>query len=253
VKTIVTAGKGGTGKSMILNHLLQRHVLSGYLGRILVVDADPHQSLTRLLEAEPRATLGELRHRYAAELSSGKGLGKQSRRDFARELAQDATVAIEGADLLVMGHDPDPGCQCVVNNILGSTLDNLAVAYDWVIVDNEAGIEPIGRHGWRMDYLLLISSPRPLEMDVIHKILQRRRDVQRELGCACLLLNRGGKLQGKIPSGTALLGSLPFSVKLATEELPDEVWLSALDQAWKNFAVLIWKQKLQIQPTRMRR
>ena len=248
MKTIVTAGKGGTGKSMILAHLLERHLLQRDFGRILVVDADPHQSLTLLLGAAPRATLGELRHQHRLALKTGQGLDALSRRDFARQLAQEAIIPIQGADLLVMGHNDQPGCQCVVNTILGSTLDSIAEDYDWVIVDNEAGIEPIGRHGWKMDYLLLISSLRPLEIDVVHKILERRRDVQREIGCACLLLNRDeptAQRIAKLPAETALLGSLPFSRGLAIREEPDEAWLMALDQAWGNFERVLWKQRLQ--------
>ena len=250
MKTIVTAGKGGTGKSMILAHLLKRHILKNDFGRVLIVDADPHQSLTFLLGAQPQATLGELRHRHGLDLKTGQGLEAISRREFARQLAQEAIVPIEGADLLVMGHNDQPGCQCVVNNILGSTLDSVAADYDWVIVDNEAGIAPIGRHAWRIDYLLLTSSLRPLEMDVIHKILERRRDVQREIGCACLLLNRvetASSTSAKVPDETALLGSLPFSRSMAVDEIPDSHWLSAIDRAWRSFEMLLWKEKLQVQ------
>lgn len=248
MKTIVTAGKGGTGKSTILLHLLKRHIIGNGFGRLLVVDADPHQSLTFLLGAQPQATLGKLRHQHGLALKTGQGLEALTRREFARELAQEAIVPISGADLLVMGHNDQPGCQCVVNNILESTLDSVAADYDLVVVDNEAGIEPIGRHAWRMDYLLLTSGVRPLEMDVIEQILERRRSVGREIGCACLLFNRVQAeqvLHADIPRETALLGSLPYCESLVLHEQPDEIWLAALDQAWKNLALIIQKNRLQ--------
>ena len=237
MKTIVTAGKGGTGKSMILSHLLRRHILGSGFGRVLVVDADPHRSLATLLGVRSPATLGELRHRYEAELRTGQGLEGVGRSDFAKQLAQEAIVAIEGADLLAMGHNEQPGCQCVVNNLLGSTLDAVARDYDLVVVDNEAGIEPIGRHDWYLDYLLLISGPRPMELDVIRQILDRRRDVGRGIGCACLLFNRslaGQEIGADIPRETGLIGTLPYSESLAIRETPDEAWLDALQRAWGN-------------------
>ena len=248
MKTIVTAGKGGTGKSMILKFLLQRHILGADFGRVLVVDADPHQSLTFLLGAEPKATLGDLRHQHGLALKTGQGLEALSRREFARQLAQEAIVPIMGADLLVMGHNDQPGCQCVVNNILGSTLDSVAEDYDLVVVDNEAGIEPIGRHGWRIDYLLLTSGPRPLEMAVVQQILERRWDVERELGCACLLFNRAQPeqiFQVEIPRDVVPLGSLPFSQELALREQPDDAWFAALEQAWAHLSGLMVKHGLQ--------
>lgn len=246
MKTIVTAGKGGTGKSMILSHLLRRHILGNGFGKVLVVDADPHQSLAMLLGAQSSPTLGELRHQHGIELKTGQGLKGMGRRDFARQLAQEAIVAIEGADLLVMGHNNQPGCQCVVNNILGTTLDAVAGDYDLVIVDNEAGIEPIGRHDWPLDYLLLVSGPRPMELDVVRQILKRRSDVKRETGCACLLFNRslaGQAMEAEIPAETALLGDLPYSPSLAMYETPDDAWLDALERAWRNMLDIMQRKK----------
>jgi CO dehydrogenase maturation factor len=235
-KIIATAGKGGTGKSMTLSHLLKRHILGNGFGRVLVVDADPHQSLSHLLGVKPKANLGELRHKYAQELKTGLGLGETSRRDFARQLTEEALIPIEGGDLLVMGHNNEAGCQCVVNNILGSTLDAIASQYSLIVIDNEAGIEPIGRQAWPVDYLLLFSSPKKMELEVAWKILARASEVERQIGCICLLLNRThiGQSLSAVYSGpnTAVLGALPYSELLEQEERPDEAWLAALDKAW---------------------
>ncbi len=241
MKTIVTAGKGGTGKSMTLSHLLKRHILGNGFGRVLIVDADPHQSLTRYLGVQPHTNLGELRHKYAQELRTGQGLEEKSRRDFASQLAQEAIMPLEGGDLLVMGKNDQPGCQCVVNTLLGNALDAVAENYDLVVVDNEAGIEPIGRQNWRVDHLLLFSSPKGAELDVAWQILERADDVDRQIGAAYLLLNRTytgqdlraiyADLQKKV-SSTVVLGRLPYSEQLDREEYPDETWLAALDKAW---------------------
>ena len=232
---IATAGKGGTGKSMTISHLLRRHILGNGFGRVLVVDADPHQSLPHLLGVKPKTNLGELRHKYAQELKTGLGLGETSRRDFARQLAQEAITPLEGGDLLVMGHNNEPGCQCVVNNILGSTLDAIASQYRLIVIDNEAGIEPIGRHAWPVDFLLLVSSPKLLELDVAWQILRRAQDTQRKISHPCLILNRtfeGQDFLSAYTGGAAVLGALPYSSQLAKTEKPDNVWLEALDQVW---------------------
>ena len=237
--TIITAGKGGTGKSTAISHLLKRHILGNGFGPVLVVDADPHQSLTHHLGTKPEKTLGELRHTHKSKLKSGQGLEDMSRQAFARLLTEQALLPIEGGDLLVMGRNDEPGCQCVVNNILGRALDALADQYALVVVDNEAGIEQIGRHGWPVDHLLLFSSPKERELDVAWQILDRASEAKRQIGSAYLLLNRTHEGQDlrllsadQRVTATAVLGTLPYSEKLDREEIPDEAWLDALDQVW---------------------
>jgi CO dehydrogenase maturation factor len=164
-------------------------------------------------------------------------------------LAQEAITPISGGDLLVMGHNDEPGCQCVVNHILGSALDAVAAEYDLVIVDNEAGIEQIGRHAWPINFLLLMSSPKPLELDVALQILKRARETQRRIDTPCLILNRAFNgqdyqtysrqiLQGEY-TNVAVLGSLPYSQQLALSEEPDDAWLAALDDVWSRLAWLL--------------
>ena len=239
MKTIVTAGKGGTGKSTTIAHLLRRHILGNGFGKVLVVDADPHQSLMYHLGAKPEKTLGELRHTHKSELKSGQGLENMSRQAFARILTEQAIFPIEGGDLLVMGRNDEPGCQCVVNTILGRALDAVANEYDLIVVDNEAGIEHIGRHTWQVDHLLLFSSPKETELDVVWQILDRASEANRLVGNAYLLLNRAYKGQDLRLVSTdqritniAVLGALPYSERLDREERPDEAWLDALDQVW---------------------
>jgi len=254
--TIITAGKGGTGKSTTIAHLLKRHILGNGFGPVLVVDADPHQSLTHHLGAKPEKTLGELRHIHKTELKSGQGLEDMSRQAFARLLAEQALLPIDGGDLLVMGRNDEPGCQCVVNTILGRALDALASKYDLVVVDNEAGIEPIGRHGWPVDHLMLFSSPKETELDVAWQILDRASESNRRIGSAYLVLNRAHEGQDmrllstdQRVTSTAVLGALPYSERLDREERPDEPWLAALDQAWdfvdkrikQNKKVVTWR------------
>ncbi len=236
MKVLMTAGKGGTGKTMFLAHLLKRRLLTWLPDRILVVDADPHQSLTRLLGIQPNATLGELRHEHDLSLRRGVGLEALSRRDFAADLAHQAVQPLgDHADLLVMGRNDRRGCQCVVNNILGSTLDVLADEYTWVVVDNEAGIEHIGRHAWPVDVLFLIASPKTLDLDVANRILLQAQDTGREIRKTWLVLNRykGQQvLSHRLPA--SLLGTLPYSEALDTLDAPDDDWLRALDALWER-------------------
>jgi len=239
VKTLITAGKGGTGKSMLIAHLLQRHILPGDFGRVLVVDADPHQSLTRLMGIRPGTTLGTLRHTHNLSLKTGQGLEALSRSEFAHQLAHKAIVSLTGGDLLVMGHNDERGCQCVVNNILGRTLDALANDYDLVIVDNEAGIEQVGRHAWQVDALLLVSTPKALDLDVAKRILDRGQEVHWEVKRGLLAVNMAHPGQD-LTAVRALakrmddMAILSYSAGLAVNETADDGWLRELDTLWER-------------------
>ncbi len=240
MKTIMTAGKGGTGKSVTLAHLLKRSLLPAMQGSVLVVDADPHQSLTQMLSVlygfQAPISLGELRREHESALRSGKGLEEASREELAELLVRKALVSLPGGALLVMGENDQPGCQCVVNSLLGRALDALREQYDLAVVDNEAGIEHIGRHhGWAVDTLLLFATMRPSDLDVAARILRKAEAVGREIKQTVLVVNqyRGGmtleETERILPD---VWLTLPYSASLEQSGQADEDWLSGLKVLW---------------------
>lgn len=237
MKTLMTAGKGGTGKTTALACLLTRHILKE-TGHVLVVDADPHQCLTSLLAQAyaltPAPPLGDLRGENNARLRSGEDLGDARRSELAEALALEALTPLPGGHaLLVMGANDQPGCQCVVNGLLGYALDVLAGQYDLVVVDNEAGLEPIGRHAWPVDVLLLAATPRALDLQIALRILEHAKTVGREVHKTILALNylKDGlalpiplALHGRLGTDIQLLAGLPET----TDPEHDPAWLEAI-------------------------
>jgi CO dehydrogenase maturation factor len=244
MKTLMTAGKGGTGKTTILYHLLHNYILpASTRTRTLVVDADPHQSLSCLLGMMDARTLGKLRHEQDAALRTGAGLDETtSRREFAQQLVQCALHSLgHNADLLVMGRNDQPGCQCVVNGLLGDALDALAGQYDLVVVDNEAGIEHIGRHGWAVDVALLTTGLHAMELDVAQRIIQHAAETRRLVRhwgiIATPTLNAGWREKlGPLASApqTVVLGALPFF-----DGWPSYGWFEALGVIWESIVPLL--------------
>ena len=189
---IALAGKGSTGKStlvpFIVNYLRDRPETR----RLLVVDADPHESAARLLGIAGHTTLGQLRSRYERELRTGAGLGHGDTREaFAeRQMGEQGLARCNGFDFLGLGHWDLPGSNCVPNRVLARALDHLAAGYDTVLMDNEAGIEHIGRYTTPIDLLLLLATPERLALDVAAQILARCREVGREIRQTRLVFNR---------------------------------------------------------------
>ncbi|HNP69485.1 MAG TPA: AAA family ATPase [Kouleothrix sp.] len=190
--TISLAGKGSSGKSTLLPVLLD--TVRGLVpeARVLVVDADPHMSGTRMLGISVERTLGQLRSAYERQFKLGPDSPDETREEFAeRKMGEEALVCADGFDLLAMGHWELVGSQCTVNRVLERALDGLAGHYDILIVDNEAGVEHIGRYATQhVNLLLVVSQPDAEFLEVAQQIWARCREVDRCVDTARLLLNR---------------------------------------------------------------
>lgn len=140
--TIAISGKGGSGKTTLAAMLI-RFLLEGRTnGAILAVDADPNSCLGAELGVEPAGTIAEIREQTRSK-PSGSG-GTDRLRSFEYGIQQAITEA-SGFDLLTMGRPEGPDCYCAVNNMLRTFLDKLSSQYQFVIIDNEAGMEHLSR------------------------------------------------------------------------------------------------------------
>ncbi|MDP9316946.1 MAG: AAA family ATPase [Chloroflexota bacterium] len=221
------AGKGSSGKSTIAAMLIPWLCQTRPDARVLVVDADPHQSLCGLLQCTPPTTLGGLRSQYERTLLTGRDAmlrPDETRVAFAeRALGTQALYRTPHFDLLAIGQWELPGSQCTPNRVLGMALASLAGAYDYVIVDHEAGIEHIGRFTeLPIDRLILVATPDALSLDVAGRVLQYAAQVNRTIHAAGVVLNRveeddegnvqvAGTLDHLALRGAPVLGQLPES------------------------------------------
>ncbi|MBM3956923.1 MAG: AAA family ATPase [Gemmatimonadetes bacterium] len=153
--TIAVAGKGGTGKTLIAALLIR---LLARKGTVLAIDADPSMNLHMALGLDEPDTLGAIREEISAD---GNSLpAGMTRHDYLAFRARQALMESVGLDLIAMGRPEGPGCYCAANHILRQTLDRLTNAYDYVVIDNEAGMEHISRRTTRdVHILLLVSDP----------------------------------------------------------------------------------------------
>jgi CO dehydrogenase maturation factor len=144
--SIAMAGKGGTGKTTVCGLFLDHLVKSGK-GPILAVDADANSNLNEVLGIEKQVSLGDIREEIArSELEEVSpippGMSKQEYMDFR---FSSALVEENNYDMLVMGRTQGKGCYCFVNDILREQLKKYYQNYNYLIVDNEAGLEHISR------------------------------------------------------------------------------------------------------------
>lgn len=155
--TLALAGKGGTGKTT-LAALIVRALREAGAGSILAVDADPNATLHEALGVEVERSVGEITAEMLAtleDLPSGMTKGNWIEYNIQRYVVEN-----EGFDLLQMGRPEGAGCYCYANTLVRGCIDALTKGYDFIVMDNEAGLEHLSRRTTRnVDVLLLVSDP----------------------------------------------------------------------------------------------
>ncbi len=155
--TIAVAGKGGVGKSTFAA-LAIRHLHASTGSVVLAVDADPNSNLGAKLGMDTGKTVGGIREELASlGEEPPQGMSKQEFLDYQVRLALREG---DGADLITMGRQEGPGCYCFVNNVLRQIIDAISSKYDYVVIDNEAGMEHLSRRTTRSSNILFVLSDR---------------------------------------------------------------------------------------------
>lgn len=131
---------------------------------VLAVDADPNSCLGLTMGVQPEITVAEIREKARGKKRSGESPapGMDKIRTIEYDIQQAVTEA-KGFDLLTMGRPEGPDCYCAVNNFLRKFLDELSSAYEFVVVDNEAGMEHLSRRTTNnVDLLCITAEATPL-------------------------------------------------------------------------------------------
>jgi CO dehydrogenase maturation factor len=189
-KTIALAGKGGTGKTTIAA-LLIRSLLPHSRGPLLAIDADPASNLHLALGSALPTTVGEIREKMS-ENTQERQLGVAiSRHEYLDYEVRMALEEGEKVDLLAMGRPEGQGCYCAVNHLLRVIIDELGKTYDYVVIDNEAGMEHISRRTTRdVDLLLLITDPTIRGVRTAGEMATLARELEVNVKQTLLIVNR---------------------------------------------------------------
>ena len=238
-QTIAVAGKGGVGKTT-LTGMLTQYLAEKKKGPILAVDADANANLNEVLGVEVEATLGDIREEIAkAELAEKSPIpAGMSKQDYAEFKFDTALTEEDDYDLLVMGHTQGKGCYCFVNGLLSAQVARRSQHYNYVVVDNEAGMEHISRGILpNVDIVILVSDCSRRGIQAVGRIARLIPECGLKPKKVGLIVNRapGGVLSEGVQEeiqkqGLELLGVVPHdegvyeydSAGTPTTELPPE-------------------------------
>jgi len=191
-KSIVVAGKGGSGKTTIAALLI---LYLAEKGIVLAIDGDPSSNLNLALGLPLESTLGDVREETLALMSRGHLDGWTSKPDYIQFKIQQAVEESAGVDLLAMGRPEGSGCYCALNHLLRAAIDRLTENYDYVVIDSEAGMEHISRQTTQdVDILLIISDPTMRGITTASQIKKLIHELRSSVGAVTLAVNRANSL-----------------------------------------------------------
>jgi CO dehydrogenase maturation factor len=220
-KVIAVTGKGGTGKTTAAA-LIVKWLKANARGPILALDADPDANLATVLAVPVPKTIGDLREETVREIKNlPAGMTKAS---YIQAGLHQIVVETPKVDFITMGRPEGPGCYCFVNALLREFAEDLEDAYEWVVMDNEAGLEHISRRtAAHVDYLIVVVNSSALAIDCARRIQELLASLKNEVKRKYVLINdasdeRAAAIRQRLaPLGFECLGHLPHDDQLEAQ------------------------------------
>ena len=147
MKTLVTIGRGGTGKSSFTALMAKAFIEIGD-SPLLLVDADPDQNLGEMLGVDlkeaGKSTMAELIVDTFIE-KGGTTVGVSPTERIESRIWANGLYEAANFDFMSVGTKWVEGCYCMPNTALKAALESLTKSYKYVLIDSPAGLEHLNR------------------------------------------------------------------------------------------------------------
>jgi CO dehydrogenase maturation factor len=231
--TIALAGKGGVGKTTI-SAMVIKYLIQTYNHSVLAIDADPSSNLNMVLGLDLEWTVGDIREDLLNQVkkslvASGAAMGALpggvSKRDYLDYQIRSSLSEGDRFDLIAMGRSEGSGCYCAVNHNLREVIDAISKNYNYIVIDNEAGMEHLSRRTTRdVQHLMIVTDPTQRGIVAAERIAAFRHEMDIHIDNTYLVLNR---MVGEIPEPLQeridaldfpLIGVIPADPELTSME-----------------------------------
>jgi len=147
MKTLVTIGRGGTGKTSFTALMTKCFIESGQ-APLLLVDADPDQNLADMLGIDlkeaGKSTISELLASTFIE-KGGTTVGVSPTERIESRIWESGLYESKNFDFLAVGTKWVEGCYCMPNAALKGALESITKNYMYLLIDSPAGLENLNR------------------------------------------------------------------------------------------------------------
>ena len=180
MKTLVTMGRGGTGKTSFVALAAKYFIRQGDVP-LLLVDVDPDQNLAEMvgvdLEREGVKTIAELvTETFIKKGGTMTGISPAERIETA--VLSRGLYEGDAFDLIAVGTKWVEGCYCLPDAALKGALGALTKNYRYVLIDSPAGLEHLNRKiTTRVDDIFDVMGPSHKSFEHVKRAYRIAREV----------------------------------------------------------------------------
>jgi CO dehydrogenase maturation factor len=186
---IAITGKGGVGKTTVSGLIVKQLISNGYQP-VLAIDADPNSCLDAALGVKVIKTIGSAREEARDEASKGMAAGVSKQQMLEMKIAE-SLVESTGFDLISMGRPEGEGCYCYANNVLKSVIAQISSSYQYIVLDNEAGLENLSRRiVQKVNVLIMVADPSSQGLKTIQRLYNLAGDMKVKYDTLVIIINR---------------------------------------------------------------
>ncbi len=181
MKTIVSMGRGGTGKTSFVA-LMTKYFIEKGEHPLLLVDVDPDQNLGEAvgldLNEEGKKTISELIIETFLE-EGGTTVGVPPPERIENRIWEEGLHEGGYFDLMAIGPKWIEGCYCLPDAALKRALERLTKTYRYVLIDSPAGFEHLNRKMTsKVEDIIDIIDPSKKSFDHVKRSYRIAREVK---------------------------------------------------------------------------
>jgi CO dehydrogenase maturation factor len=181
LKTLVTIGRGGTGKTSFVAMMAKYFIEAGE-SPLLLVDADPDQNLGEMVGVDVndfgKKTISDLLVETFLE-EGGTIVGVAPTERVENKIWAKGLYEGDSFDFMALGTKWAEGCYCLPNAALKGALESLTKNYRYVLIDSPAGLEHLNRRiATRVNDVFDVIDPSKKSLDHVERAYRVAREVK---------------------------------------------------------------------------
>ena len=227
MKTIVTMGRGGTGKTSFVA-LMAKHFIEVGDIPMLLVDVDPDQNLGEMvgidLQEVGKKTISELIVETFLE-EGGTTVGVPPTERIESKIWAKGLYEGDCFDFIAVGTKWVEGCYCLPDAALKGALGSLTKNYSYVLIDSPAGLEHLNRRiTSKVDDIFDIIDPSKKSFDHVKRACRVIKEVKIDFEKFYII--GGFRFPERLENQARKATQLQFLGKIAYDEDVEECVLS---------------------------
>jgi len=227
VKTLVTMGRGGTGKTSFVALITKYFVEIGDTP-MLLVDVDPDQNLGEMIgidmEAVGKKTISDLLVGTFLE-EGGTTVGVPPTERIESKIWAKGLYEGDHFDFIAVGTKWIEGCYCLPDAALKGALGSMTKNYRYVLIDSPAGLEHLNRRiTTKVDDIFDVIDPSKKSFDHVKRAHRLAKEVKIDFKNFHVI--GGFRFPERLENQAKKTMQLEYLGKIAYDEMVEEYVLS---------------------------